>query len=236
MKERPIIFNGEMVRAILEGRKTQTRRVIKPQPPLCKPPIYKIEPCGQHWHGFLDHQTEEAITTVSIGRCPYGVVGDRLWMREAIRRKGLGLYPLVRGDNVTYLADLTPVMGEGPAGSYMGRALVNWQWKHRVLPSIHMPRWASRLTLEITNVRVEQVQDINENDVDAEGIFNEGGLHLAHCLHRIFHPDHKCSCGDRTPEEEFAILWDSINAKRGFGWDTNPWVWVLEFRVLNNGN
>ena len=213
-KERPILFNGEMVRAILDGRKTQTRRVVKPQPPEGR--VWVLE--QDHRPPFsvcMDDQLEKFPGPYEwkTWHCPYGVPGDRLWVREAIRRK-----PAVTGrwSGATYLADLTPVAGKGPMGSYCGRALVNWKWKRDVLPSIHMPRWASRIMLEITDVRVERVQDISEDNAKAEDV---------DCMTWINHPG-----AEPSYRVFFWILWDSINAKRGLGWDVNPWVWVVEFQ------
>ena len=95
-----------------------------------------------------------------------------------------------------------------------------------------MPRWASRLTLEITAIRVERVQDISDKNAEDEGIYNASGIHLADCSGQQFHPDQDCQCGDRTAQEDFRRLWDSINAKRGYGWDTNPWCWAITFLVV----
>ena len=183
MKERPIIFSGEMVRAILDGRKTQTRRVIKPQP--------------DHIHTF-----QKGILLPQIGdkeiRCPYGQPGDRLWVRETWAKNN----PVLDA-KVCYRADLmSPDLGK--------------PWK----PSIYMPRWASRITLEIVNVRVERVQEITEADVIAEGI---GAFTLARGVLSDAPPD---------PRWKFIELWNSINANRGYGWEINPWVWVIEFKVL----
>ena len=177
MTEHPILFSGPMVRAILEGRKTQTRRVIKPQ---------------TTWGSDVEY-------------CPHGVPGDRLWVRET-------WCPLERADwsrpgreyNVNYKADATP---EGECI----RKEMGYQWK----PSIFMPRWASRITLEITGVKVERIQELlDHKDIMAEGILPDEGPRCYSCRTR------------------FAELWDSLNAKRGYGWDANPWVWVIEFKRL----
>jgi len=188
MKERPIIFSGEMVRAILNGRKTQTRRVITrvagykelivageiadPQMALDKYPNYQC---------------------LFASMCPYGQPGDRLWVRESFYVQP-ELAPLSEPQPIHYRADTPPEQVE----DYICK------------PSIHMPRWASRITLEITNVRIEEVQDIGETDAMAEGVIPGADEHYL---------------------TAFVRLWDSINAKRGYGWDVNPWVWVIEFRV-----
>ncbi len=213
---KPIIFNGEMVKAILEGRKTQTRRVIKPQPvfdsaDLNGKPYFR-------WRGL--ERSQWALSTY----CPYGQVGDRLWVRETwapTYATGGHEYPddvcwfewdeemygpLDKDSqylDVCYRAD-----GEGvyPAEFDMGE--IRWR------PSIHMPRWASRITLEITGVKVERIQDISESDVEREGT-------------PMVAP--RPSGVDRV---DFAYLWDSINGKGPKRWDVNPWVWALTFKVV----
>ena len=170
MTDRPILFSAPMVRAILDGSKTQTRRVIKPQP-------------------SYPNMCESSLWFTHRPRCPYGQPGDRLWVRETQAK----FHPAV------YMADVE----EGLYPSYL--------WT----PSTHMPRAASRITLEITGVRVERVQDITEADAMAEGADPT-----------LVDPDG----GSQPHVEGFTLLWDSINAPRGFGWDTNPFVWSLEFR------
>jgi len=209
MKERPILFKTEMVRAILDGRKTQTRRVIKPQPP-----------CGL---GKLD--VSEPIWTYTESdrewRCPYGQIGDRSWVREAW---GVGSFydkfaprEIPELGTPFYRADNNP------------RSEVVKKWR----PSIFMPRWASRITLEITDVRIERVQDISEADAKAEGIFQSGA-------HGAYAPRYyEAWIGDRCISNEsgvyvFRCLWDSINAKRGYSWDSNPFVWVVTFDWRNS--
>lgn len=201
MKERPILFSGPMVRAILDGEQTQTRRVVNPQPIIWSDGV----PGGKRLLFMAVGGIDRARW-----RCPYGQPGDRLWVRETWTPTLLADVPAIE-----YRADglLRPVSFE--------------QWKTveaktkeqatRLRPSIHMPRWASRLTLEITGIRVERVQEISEEDAKAEGVdwkmWEKGGEPLQ----------------ARSP---FRDLWDSINAKRGFGWDVNPWVWVVSFRKL----
>ncbi len=175
---KPIIFNTDMVRAILDGRKTQTRRVI-PRDVVTKNAIASIIRGGE----------------LGFTKCPYGQVGSKLWVRETWVPTFQGLDCLYKADE-TGKPSLFPVSG----------------WK----PSIHMPRWASRITLEITEVRVERLQEISEEDAIAEGI-------------PPFAPNGKVQ-SSTIPCKHFSTLWDSLNAKRGYGWETNPWVWVISFR------
>ncbi|HFF8969403.1 hypothetical protein [Serratia marcescens] len=174
MKERPVIFNGEMVRAILDGRKTQTRRALN----------WKRQPyteMAERDDGSLWPWAEDGERGGDIWfSCPFGEVGDRLWVRETFGDCG---------NRLVYRADT-----EDGAASQVKR------W----VPSIHMPRWASRITLEITGVRVERLQDISEADAIAEG----GTKH--------FNIDW------------FGPLWASIYGVDS--WNSNPWVWVIEFR------
>ncbi len=183
MKEHPILFSGEMVRAILEGRKTMTRRVAKYKGTGGLPPM-------------MNEGEEEAW-------CPYGQVGDRLWVRETWRGKGYA------HSFIEYRADMGCKQDVG-----WGHPLpVRWgdgKWK----PSIHMPRWASRITLEITGVKVERVRDISMDDAWNECVPIEPSWPYYEAV------------------EHFRRLWDSINYKRGFGWDVNPWVWAITFKVV----
>lgn len=241
MKERPILFSGPMVRAILAGQKTQTRRLIANVHLDPHPNDYYT------WH-ILDRcrsanviaygLTDEAFKA-SVERgisCPYGVPGGRLWVREthAIRRVDYDLDEDEGGpresEEVYYHA--TPRVGRrrwvGPSAppptEFQGRPhsmtylvesspLESGPAAHidRWTPSIHMPRWASRIDLEIVAVRVERLQDITEQDAQAEGITAEGvmdgGYHV----------------------NAFANLWDHINGDRAT-WASNPWVWVVEFK------
>ena len=157
MKERPILFNGEMVRAILDGHKTQTRRAIRRWNIPKKRNGY---PDGYYAVNQETYEIEKrpwtADTIKRLLRCPYGVPGDRLWVRERINRRHAIWNDL---SGATYDADLSAVVGTGPAGSYLGRALCDWQWQRDFLPSIFMPRWASRINLEVTGVLVEQATE-----------------------------------------------------------------------------
>lgn len=195
MKERGLIFNGEMVRAILDGRKTQTRRTVKPQP------------------------DEDGLAKVTNGpwvdssernyRCPFGAAGDRIWVRETF-------YPV---DDTQYGGEkwvdyrATPKFEEShPAGwdsAPNDAEALKWR------PSIHMPRWASRILLEITDVRVERLKSISDRDALREG----------------------CSAADMKSgdcvADVFARLWASIYGSDS--WNANPWVWVIEFKRVEGG-
>lgn len=205
MKERPILFNGEMIRAILDGRKTQTRRVVKHIPALGR---------ADDW--CLKAGEGEFARMVGNYRrfCPYGAPGDALWVRETWAEApnsedggdGMTGYPIHRADYDP--EDVQPL-----------------RWR----PSIHMPRWACRLTLRVTGVRVERVQDISEEGATAEGI----DMPRCDCTEWACENCMGTGWGAR-PTEIFAGLWDSINAKRGYGWDANPWVWVVEFERIES--
>jgi hypothetical protein len=186
MKERPILFSGPMVLAILEGRKTMTRRVIRDFPVA-----------GYRWSGFIIESSRDDIGKATIVpernmpymaqgqikvRCPYGEPGDRLWVRE------------------TWAPDAGDILFKADLGADDAKAI---KWR----PSIFIPRSASRLFLEVAAVRVERVQDITEEEAKAEGVRDT-----------------------MSNRYLFSVLWDSINAKRGYGWDANPWVWVVEFK------
>lgn len=228
-KERPILFSGAMVRAVIEGRKTQTRRVVTPQPAPNAPHdggtswVYRPNeglhvPCGTVGH---------LTVAEKMGlRCPYGQPGDRLWVRETWRAWALtGAGDLWR---VEYAADgATRVLYPPPdwmCPRVLTREPLPWA------PSIHMPRWACRLVLEVVSVRVERLQDISEADALAEGVerhpqpFTRGW--------RNYEPEPAFESVSYHPSarESFASLWRSINGPNS--WDANPWVWVVEFRKV----
>ena len=191
MKEKPILFNTHMVRAILDNRKTQTRRIMKSQPigPVEKTP-------DSRWldHGFL--RPEERSNEFS---CPHGKPGDRLWVRETFCLSGT--VPFYRAD---------------------GEPQIKVRWK----PSIFMPRSASRITLEITDIRVERLHSISETDAIAEGVENNGLKYSIEPWKNYL----KTGNGYQksTPQASYMTLWQSINGHES--WDANPWVWVIEFR------
>ena len=197
MKVRPILFSTEMVRQILDGRKTQTRRVIKPQP-------VDQDDTGWFYQKPVKRDGIVLMDRIYI-RCPYGKVGDRLWVRETWGYSArLPMSCHSTRDDSTWLAypDLRGYKADGLLGY--------WCWK----PSILMPRWASRIGLEIISLRVERLQKISLEDVEAEGL-------------KAF--DSSKRNGDCF---EFIEAWNKINGKRGFPWISNPWVWVIEFKQI----
>lgn len=237
-KEHPILFTGEMVRAILTGLKTQTRRVIKPPPG--------------------DHPNDDGYNSTILERCPYGEPGDLLWVRETWRP-----YSWHEGEpiGIEYKADGfrreildCPAMQEmqyeewdermrialtdecqalklptNENGEYCWEGDSPLKWR----PSIHLPRWASRISLTNKKVRVERVQDITPEDVIAEGVTIPVTSDRRPLL-RItgdFPPFNYYNKGDDDAafiRANYASLWDQINHKRGFGWNVNPWLWVID--------
>ncbi|ENU1224635.1 morphogenetic protein [Enterobacter hormaechei] len=194
--ERGMIFNGEMVRAILDGRKTQTRRVMKPQPD--EDGLAKV--INGPW----------VDTSERIYRCPFGVPGDRIWVRETFQGPLFDFEQMEayqedsskfkKPEFCVYKADGKPAPEFFDADDNL-----HCGWR----PSIHMPRWASRITLEITGVRVEQLNDISEEDARSEGISGSSA---------------------RDVKEAYAALWRSIYGSDS--WRANPWVWVIEFKRI----
>jgi len=183
MKERPIIMTAESVRAILDGRKTQTRRVINER-------VF-IEMAKGDEPPILQDNPDFAKVYLEFGKYPYGVTGDRLWVKEAFAEV-FGGPPF---GLCFYRANGETIAVETPSGP--SREFPRWK------SPLFMKRTSSRITLEITNIKVEQLQDITEEDAIKEGY-------------------------DRR--DAYAWAWNSINAKRGYPWESNPWVWVIEFK------
>ncbi len=223
MKEHPIIFSTPMVKAILEGRKTQTRRLTGKGMEIinANPNAWHLAPYhaqGMIWNGkalyqwdndkLQDPHGESKMCTIG---CPYGQAGDRLWVREAhrfITEKGTP-------------NDFGVVFKDGCINFFRDNAgVMNYPVEDRWRPSIFMPRWASRILLEITEVRVQRVREISEQGATAEGINEESPLFNAYEPHYDLHR-----------KDAFCRLWGSINAKHP--WGSNPWVWVVSFRKLN---
>lgn len=219
MKEHPILFNGPMVRAILDGRKTQTRRIVKP---TGAHHIFQFrgkdeargadEPTGEWAWCSSAHVVSDHIY------CPYGKPGDRLWVRETWSSDFANHYPFER---VWYAADdarrYEIEVRDGVRGIYSpeGGMHVPFRWR----PSIHMPRAVSRITLEVTDVRVERLQAISEQDAHSEGVF--AGSY-----------EYDNGEGTESARESFQCLWDGI-ATPSADWAGNPWVWVVEFKRVS---
>lgn len=238
MKERPIIFNAEMVKAILDGRKTQTRRIIKPQPTLSNTSGFNWKGAA-YGLGFNDKETNRNFANTNA--CPLGKVGDRLWVRETWWQAGYGARPYPESDEYEwvgskrahYAVDGNPPNepnSDYPSGLKNGSfsaANPNRVWRKR--PSIHMPRWASRITLEITEVRVERLNAISENDA-----LSEGCVALEGCK---WHTFKEAKAGtpmhDHTAKDAFSAIWQSIYGEES--WSSNPWVWVIEFKRVEGG-
>jgi hypothetical protein len=202
MTERPILFSGPMVRAILDGRKTMTRRVVKPQPDnrtttlagTCT--ITKQGHWYKSWYG--------PVETIDDYLCPY-CVGDTLWVRETWRT--------IEGTYVPGIQYREGLEGRYPEYEYLEQMPRDWNNTSKWRPSIFMPRLASRISLEVTAVRCERVQDITDDDAIAEGAMRE-----------------EYQTYDGEPVEKFRETWEHLNSKRGYGWDVNPWVWVVSFK------
>ena len=255
VKERPILFSAPMVRAILEGRKSMTRRVVKQQPGPTTVSYTELSPghfkpirsmrdfvgdigsedhiraCDEFW---ADEKNETLI-------CPYGQLRDGLWVREAwrvgawaeeegkiavdykvdgfCRREWL----IVPDENVfARLWEQSTLEAQEALGVQERYSWAPGDSPCRWRSSRFMPRWASRITLEITSLRVERVQDISAHDAILEGVSIEGSGMIDAC-------DIASQARNRYRE-----LWDSLNAKRGYSWDSNPWVWVIEFKRIKD--
>ena len=191
MSTKPMLFNGPMVRAILEERKTQTRRIVKPQ---------------KHPYGHLlspDEVAREVLGLTCAVRCPYGQPGDLIWVRETHGYEVRSVSGTPH-EQIVYRATKPDAVRCYDCNGM--EQPMKWH------PSIHMPRWASRITLLVTDVRVERVQDISEGDAIHEGVETE--------------PRNWDACY----KDAFARLWESINGPGS--WDRNEWVWVIEFHLI----
>lgn len=217
MKERPILFSGPMVRALLAGTKTQTRRAMRPQPS-------HMNPAGIPRLAHL-------VGPSSVISCPYGQPGDQLWVRETYFAFGRWetRFSVEKGRDEWHFIDMTIECGhayafEPPAGWKKPRrgdgVLPQW-WRR---PAIFMPRAASRITLEITEVRVERLQAISEADAIAEGIEQVPGPESYPMWRDYGKPNTRVLPASASYE----TLWQSINGPDS--WDANPWVWVVEFK------
>lgn len=233
-KERPILFSASMVRAILAGRKTQTRRIVKPQVSAWEPSAdwigsnqpSKIHPApyfdayngGPYWC-WWDQWNRQGPDWI---KCPFGKPGERLWVRETWADvRGMGFDAKDRPGKMesAYRAEAS-AEGLEIAKSY------GVKWK----PSIHMPRWASRITLEVTGVRVERLQEISETDAIAEGLTR--GCKDGKLVKYGF-DDWPWQSWQKDPRRAFSYLWGSVQTQPDeTGWNGNPWVWVIEFKRM----
>ncbi len=226
MAEQPILFKADMVVAILDGRKTQTRRVVTPHTSVTVPHVPR-----KRWN-----ELDFAAAVVDEGPSPAGnpgpylkvpwrgervtvrvyprvQPGDTLWVRETLHEE------ITTADTDTPNGRLAVYSADGQVVQRDGRPAM-YDWERETLPSIHMPRWAARITLPVTDVRAERVQDIFEADAMAEGIRRQHVDDLGQTWH--------------THRRGFQTIWDTINAPRGYGWDTNPWVWPITFERADN--
>ncbi|HBQ8417721.1 TPA: morphogenetic protein [Klebsiella pneumoniae] len=232
MTERGMIFNAEMVRAILAGRKTQTRRIMKVQPESNQLGLLLITDSTRHsdigrYHWAESNATGNYVRS-KLFACPFGAVGDQIWVRETFQG------PLFNYEQMDeYLEDSSKfekpefcqyAADGGHRPEYQD---ADDNLRHGWRPSIHMPRWASRILLEITDVRVERLNAISEEDARAEGIIDGGCLNCGE-------PE-PCGCANPEPDatDAFAYLWQSIYGQES--WNANPWVWVIEFKRVEGG-
>lgn len=232
MKERGMIFNGEMTRAILDGRKTQTRRIMKVQPENSELGLRRVvESKNGIDDGKYFWSQSDATGLKSRSKpfaCPFGTVGDRIWVRETWSSDFANYYP---NDRVWYAADnnrrLDIEVVDGVRGIYSPESDVHVPFRWR--PSIHMPRWASRILLEITDVRVERLNTISEEDVDAEGF---AGDYPTSVFPNLF-PGEPKDWSHLSMRGCYGVLWKSIYGEES--WKANPWVWVIEFKRVEGG-
>ncbi|HDZ9277570.1 TPA: hypothetical protein RUZ28_002686 [Klebsiella pneumoniae] len=247
MKERGMIFNSEMVRAILDGRKTQTRRIMKVQPESNQLGLLLITDSTKHsdigkYHWAESNATGNHVRS-KLFSSPFGAVGERIWVRETWATLGNeeGCYVdwednLCKGDERSaariYRASCEQRPGDYglwsiPDDAYWKPHTKEHKFEGAWRPSIHMPRWASRILLEITDVRVERLNAISEEDARAEGIIDGGCLNCGE-------PE-PCGCANPEPDatDAFAYLWQSIYGQES--WNANPWVWVISFERIEGG-
>lgn len=218
MRERGMIFNAEMVRALLDGRKTQTRRIMKVQPDSPEFGLLRITDSTKRSDIGKYHWAESNACGINVRSklfaCPFGAVGDRLWVREAFRVHS----------KATDVATLAYRASERQSWTQQTRRIPISECNKPVspeawTPSLHMLRWASRITLKITSVRVERLNSMTEEDARAEGCM--GGHDSI--------PGYMYSA---TPHEHFHHLWASIYGEDS--WLANPWVWVVEFKRVED--
>lgn len=247
-KERPILFSGPMVRAILEGRKTVTRREIKPTMHSADLQFDLQQEADGGWHPYhtFDESRFDRNGTEHPIKCPYGQPSERLWVRESTEAD------YDTHDAVTlarYCADKAPVLITDCADPAFNGSVAHWNYPRDVRPSIHMKREQARILLEVTAVRIERLQDITDEQAIAEGCFftdygrvcghgGSGWKEVGDCpAPEQHHPQRNGWMWDKTTSHEqcltaarwaFGNLWESVNGAES--WDANPWVWVVEFK------
>lgn len=238
MKERPILFNTEMVKAILEGRKTQTRRVVKSDKAHLRQKVCREGSCFPHeflenWMFYDSYDLDEigresnCISDRNVIKCPFGNEGDRLWVRETWHvEPGVTGWSMDENEPCTgwieYKAggskEVTAPNFESVQNCFP-KGEVDWDFlPYDWRPSIFMPRWASRILIEITNIRVERLNDISVEDAKAEGFdysTHPSAIEMGYAI------------GAKT---NFRFTWEQIYGQNA--WNKNPWVWVVEFRVI----
>ncbi len=263
VRERGILFSAPMVRAILAGRKTQTRRLLKPFPTAPLPVDeegFSLGGLDEHGCGALVKDQGTGVSIIPLPRSPYGRRGDRLWVRETWQYADWTEdgYPFIG-----YRADGTRKLCENHGAEWAERLSDTWsklsepenfkidnraadrKWR----PAIFLPRWASRLTLEVTEVRAERLQDISEDDARAEGVESYVMQEGWSCMRKdgssyscFVEPDaedrkelvavvHQPARELHSARDSFANLWNQINFERA-PWQSNPWVWCVSFKVV----
>lgn len=212
MRELPMLFSTEMVQAILDGRKTMTRRLVKPQPIWKEKDNTSLSCAGWSWERKKNYVAmdswpfAESFARELVKHCPYEI-GDRLYVRETWQNFCLNrnTMPNCFAGHSEYCFKAS--LNDATYGCCREGGCKKWH------PSIHMPKSAARIWLEVTNIRVEMLQDITEEDAISEGLrIGIGGQPYFSC------------------RDAFIALWNNLNAKRGYGWDLNPFCWVIEFR------
>ena len=223
MNWHPIIFTGESIPQILAGDKTQTRRAMKTQPPDGATEVRVEWVYGElvaTYRAFPDGGSARS----GICACPYGVPGDRLWVQETWR-------PVppweTRRETVQYRADGAYLLRTGWPESFRIKLGRDRRGKWR--PSIHMPRWASRISLEVTQVRAQRLQDISKADAKAEGV--AAWFPTSPTVTQLVGPGYRGSY-----RNGFHARWDALNRKHGHGWDLNEWVFATTFKLLKDNN
>ncbi len=213
MKETGLMFKAPLVRAILSGQKTQTRRLVEPQP-APRQGMVNAAYCGHPTIWLPDGPVDAETDPAKEWSCPFGKLGDRIYVRETVRScrayEVQGYPPSEWGNKpIWFEADGAP---PGAASA----------WATKATPAIHMPKWSARIWLEITGVRVERLQSISEADARSEGITDGGCMCCGN-------PE-PCDCATPSPSsrESFAHLWEST----GGDWAANPWVWVIDFKRI----